>query len=74
VPSSSDCTISLPFLPINVVSSYHLPCSAVNCVDIFYVVKYIINLLDNARHCGVSLTKYMCRTWSSYMHMTVIRM
>ena len=28
----------------------------------------------NAQHCGASLIEYMCRTWNSYMHMTVIRM
>jgi len=30
--------------------------------------------LENARHCGASLSEYTCRTWNSYMHMTVIRM
>ena len=30
--------------------------------------------LENAQHCGASLTEYTCRTWSSYMHLTVIRM
>jgi len=31
------------------------------------------NILENARHCGVSLIEYTHTTWSSYMHMTVIR-
>ena len=31
-------------------------------------------LLENARHCGASLIEYTRRTWSSYMHLTVIRM
>ena len=30
--------------------------------------------LLNGWHCGVSLSKYWCRTWSRCMHMTVIRM
>jgi len=30
--------------------------------------------LENARHCGASLTEYTHRTWSRYMHFTVIRM
>ena len=30
--------------------------------------------LENARHCRTSLTEYTRRTWSSYMHLTVIRM
>ena len=32
------------------------------------------DVLENARHCGASLTEYTRRTWSSYMHLTVIRM
>jgi len=28
----------------------------------------------NVGHCGASLSECMCRTWSSCMHMTVIRM
>ena len=39
MPSSADYTISLPYLPINMVSSFHLPCFAVNCADGYYVVK-----------------------------------
>jgi len=31
-------------------------------------------ILENARHCGASLIEYTRRTWSSYMHLTVIRM
>ena len=31
-------------------------------------------MLENVRHCGVSLSEYTSRTWNSYMHMTVIRM
>jgi len=30
--------------------------------------------LENAQHCGASLIEYTHRTWSSYMHLTVIRM
>ena len=35
---------------------------------------YLVILLENARHCGASLIEYTRRTWSSYMHLTVIRM
>ena len=36
--------------------------------------KHVTLVLENAWHCGASLTEYMRRTWSSYMHLTVIRM
>ena len=32
------------------------------------------NILENARHCGVSLIEYTRTTWRSYTHLTVIRM
>ena len=31
------------------------------------------SILENARHCGASLIEYTRKTWSSYMHLTVIR-
>ena len=40
MPLPADYTMSLPFLPVNKVSSCHLLCSAMNCTDSFYAVKY----------------------------------
>ena len=40
----------------------------------FYLTKNSTWILENARHCGASLTEYTHSTWSSYMQLTVIRM